>query len=87
MGGWLDSDNKAISVQLNLTGTGTGTELGNKFHPGRSSRFAINTLLPAPRLVWFPDIGPTYLGYVNRRDEVTTINEWVKTFNLKNNIK
>ena len=29
MGGWLDSDNKAISVQLNLTGTATGTELGN----------------------------------------------------------
>ena len=28
MGGWLDSDNKAISVQLNLTGTATGTELG-----------------------------------------------------------
>ena len=27
-GGWLDTDNKAISVQLNLTGTATGTELG-----------------------------------------------------------
>ena len=26
-GGWLDSDNNAI--QLNLTGTGAGTELGN----------------------------------------------------------
>merc|ERR1711954_137615 len=24
--------------------------------------------------------------YVNRRDEVTTINEWVKTFNRKNDI-
>ena len=30
MGGWLDTDNKTISVQLNLTGTATGTELGNK---------------------------------------------------------
>ena len=30
MGGWLDTDNRAISVQLNLTGTATGTELGNK---------------------------------------------------------
>ena len=27
-GGWSESDNKTISVQLNLTGTGTGTELG-----------------------------------------------------------
>ena len=30
MGGWLDTDNKTISVQLNLTGTATGTELGKK---------------------------------------------------------
>ena len=29
MGGWLESDNKAISVQLNLTGTGIGTQFGN----------------------------------------------------------
>ena len=29
VGGWLDTDNKTISVQLNLTGTATGTELGN----------------------------------------------------------
>ena len=29
MEGWLESDNKAISVQVNLTGTGAGTELGN----------------------------------------------------------
>ena len=28
-GGWLVTDNKTISVQLNLTGTATGTELGN----------------------------------------------------------
>ena len=28
--GWLETDNRAISVQLNLTGTATGTELGNK---------------------------------------------------------
>ena len=27
MGGWLETDNRAISVQLNLTGTATGTEL------------------------------------------------------------
>ena len=30
MGGWLETDNRAISVQSNLTGTATGTELGNK---------------------------------------------------------
>ena len=29
MGGWPESDNKTISVQLDLTWTGTGTELGN----------------------------------------------------------
>ena len=28
VGGWSETDNKAISVQLNLTGTATGTELG-----------------------------------------------------------
>ena len=28
MGGWPRSDNKTISVQLDLTWTGTGTELG-----------------------------------------------------------
>ena len=26
--GWLETDNRAISVQSNLTGTATGTELG-----------------------------------------------------------
>ena len=30
VGGWLETDNRAISVQLDLTGTLTGTELGNK---------------------------------------------------------
>ena len=30
MGGWSETDNRAISVQLNLTGTATGTELGNR---------------------------------------------------------
>ena len=29
VGGWPESDNMTISVQLNLIGTGTGTELGN----------------------------------------------------------
>ena len=28
LAGWLETDNRAISVQLNLTGTATGTELG-----------------------------------------------------------
>ena len=30
MGGWSETDNRAISVQLNLTGTATVTELGKK---------------------------------------------------------
>ena len=33
VGGWLDSDNKAISVQLDLTKTETGTE------PGKNEKF------------------------------------------------
>ena len=32
-GGWPDSGNKASSGQLNLTGTGTGNELGKKANP------------------------------------------------------
>ena len=32
VGGWFDTDNRAISVQFNLTGTATGTELGNIQH-------------------------------------------------------
>ena len=28
--GWADCNSKAISVQLNLTGTGAGTVLGNR---------------------------------------------------------
>ena len=30
MDGWLDTDNMGISVQLNLTGTATGAELGKR---------------------------------------------------------
>ena len=29
--GWLETDNRAISVQLDLTGTLTGTELGKSY--------------------------------------------------------
>ena len=29
--GWLETDDRAISVQLNLTGTGTGIELGKTY--------------------------------------------------------
>ena len=35
-GGWSETDNRAISVQLNLTGTATGTELGNDHLPIKS---------------------------------------------------
>ena len=58
----------------------------NKFHPGSSNSFAVAPLLPAPKLVWLPDNGPCSSSYVNRRDEVATLNEWVKTFNMKNDI-
>ena len=36
VGGWLETDNRAISVQWNLTGTATGTELGNLHTIGQS---------------------------------------------------
>ena len=47
-GGWLDADNRAISVQLNLTGTATGTELGNNplYHPHSLTRHLQDTLQP-----------------------------------------
>ena len=32
VGGWLETDNRAISVQLNLNGTATGTELGKSYY-------------------------------------------------------
>ena len=48
--------------------------------------FAVAPLLPAPKLVWFQDNGATSSSYVNRIDEMTRINEWVQTFNMKNGI-
>ena len=40
MGGWLDTDDKIISVQSNLTETATGSELGKrpKTSRGRGER-------------------------------------------------
>ena len=45
-----------------------------------------SALLPAHKLVWYPDNGPTSTSYVNRLDEMTRLNEWVQTFNMKNGI-
>ena len=42
VGGWLDTDNRAISVQLNLTGTATGTELGKMQNYFKSNRHRIS---------------------------------------------
>ena len=58
----------------------------NNCHPGKSNYFAVAHLLPAPKLVWFPDNGATSSSYVNRIDEMTKINEWVQTFNINNGI-
>ena len=58
----------------------------NTCHLGKSNSFAIAPLLLAPKLVWLPDNGPCSPSYVNRRDEVTRINEWIKTYNMKNSI-
>ena len=54
-GGWLDSDDKAISVQLNLTGTGTGTELGKIFNSTQCDTFLAVPLLiwAVPLLIWW----------------------------------
>ena len=38
VGGWSETDNRAISVQLNLTGTATGTELGKRGGKGSALR-------------------------------------------------
>ena len=58
----------------------------NNFHPGKSNSFAVAPLLPAPKLVWYTDNGPTSSTYVNRIEEMTRINEWIQTFNMKNGI-
>ena len=58
----------------------------NKFHLGKSSSFAVAPLLLPPKLAWFPDNEPCPPGYVNRKDELTRINEWIGTFNRKHGI-
>ena len=57
-----------------------------RYHPGKNNSFAIAPLIPAPKLVWYPDNGPTSANYVNRLDEMTRLNEWVQTFNMKKGI-
>ena len=44
-------------------------------------------ILPAPKLVWYPDNGPTSHSYVNRREEVEWVNDWIRHFNHQNNIQ
>ena len=56
------------------------------YHTGKNNSFAIAPLLPAPKLVWSPDNGPTSTNYVNRLDEMTRLKEWVQMFNMKNGI-
>ena len=47
MGGWLDTDNRAISVQLNLTGTATGTELGKIVEvPSQKTKYKFHFKFP-----------------------------------------
>ena len=77
--------NNLITTQYKRFGDNVSYQ-GSFHHPGRASSFAVAPLLPAPKLVWFPDNGATSPSYRNRRDEVTRINEWVKTFNMKNGI-
>ena len=56
-------------------------------HPGRNNSFAMAPILPAPKLVWYPDNGPTSPNYVNRREEVEWVNDWIRHFNHQNNIQ
>ena len=78
-------DFESLTTQYKRFGDNASYQ-SSRFHPGKNNSFAIAPLLPAPKLVWFPDNGPTSPGYVNRRDEVASINEWIKTFNYKNGI-
>ena len=41
-------------------------------------------LLLAPKLFWPPDNALCSSTYANRSDEVASLNEWVKTLNVKN---
>ena len=65
-GGWLDTDNKTISVQLNLTGT--GTELGNIMNAMNAERTDTKELSK-----------PTYRGGTNKMQKqkgMNKTNEW-----------
>ena len=54
-GWWSESDNMTISVQLNLTGTGTRTELGNspKREGGEIPKMSAFKKFPKFKLVYF----------------------------------
>ena len=45
------------------------------YHPRKPNSFAVAPLLPAPKLVWFSDNGPTSPEFANRQAEVDRINE------------
>ena len=57
--GWLETDNRAISVQLNLTGTATGTELGNK---ASILNFSFLGSLEVAR-IYLPRVGGSHSDY------------------------
>ena len=65
-------DFESLTTQYKRFGDNASYQ-SSRFHPGKNNSFAIAPLLPAPKLVWFPDNGPTTPGYVNRRDEVASI--------------
>ena len=56
-GGWIDTDNKTISVQLNLTGTATGTELGKKC-------LIFVKLACIPNFSFLSELEVTFLGWM-----------------------
>ena len=43
--------------------------------------------MPAPKFVWYPDNGPHSDTYINKREKLEQVNEWIMTFNRRNGIE
>ena len=56
----------------------------NEVHPGLTNQFTVATILNPPKVVWFPDDGPTPAGHVDRSKLLNDLNTWIDQFNLEN---
>ena len=53
----------------------------SKYHPDLPNQFTVATLLNPPKMVWFPDNGPSPPGHRDRGQEIHLINDWIDASN------